>query len=96
MTDTLDDFITKGVIDPKIANKMLEEFDRAFAATISEGIRDTDAKIKGNLKQYRFLDDVWIFHLRDVTITLNEGWGEEKKKLYTDKLKIIAMNTKKA
>ena len=45
---------------------------------------------KGHLDTYRFCDDVWTFIVKDITFKL-----ENSTTLNSEKIKIVAMNSKK-
>lgn len=90
MTDTLDDFISDGQIEPQLAIKMMANFDKAFADNIQEKVK-ARMSFKGHLDTYRFCDDVWTFLIKDVVFRL-----DNQNTLNADKVKIVACTNKKA
>jgi transcription initiation factor TFIIA small subunit len=49
-----------------------------------------DRPVQGHLDTYRFCDDVWTFIIKDITFKLDNS-----SNLHSDKVKIVAMNSKK-
>jgi transcription initiation factor TFIIA small subunit len=62
LTDTLDDLIQEGMLDPQTAMKVLSQFDSSIADALKTHVKSR-ATLKGHLNNYRFCDDVWFDHL---------------------------------
>jgi transcription initiation factor TFIIA small subunit len=58
LTDTLDDLIQEGMLEPQSAIKVLEQFDISIAEALKSQVKNR-AVLKGHLNNYRFCDDVW-------------------------------------
>ncbi|KAI0022304.1 transcription initiation factor IIA [Xylariomycetidae sp. FL0641] len=89
LTDTLDDLITDGSIDPQLAMKILANFDRAITEVLQEKVRSR-LTFKGSLHTYRFCDEVWTFQLKNVTFKMDNG-GQI---VSADKVKIVSCTAK--
>ncbi|KAF2672263.1 transcription initiation factor IIA, gamma subunit [Microthyrium microscopicum] len=89
LVDALDAFIADRRIEPQIAIKMLEHFDRVVAEVLSDKVKSR-LSFKGHLDTYRFCDDVWTFIVKDITFKL-----DNQSPLTSEKIKIVAMNSKK-
>jgi len=89
LTDTLDDLIMQGRIDPQLAMKVLSNFDRSITEVLSDKVK-ANLSFKGHLDTYRFCDEVWTFLIKDVTFKL-----QNTAQVTTDKVKIVSCNSKK-
>jgi len=89
MTDALDKFISDRKIEPQIAIKMLQHFDRVVAEVLNEKVK-ARMSFKGHLDTYRFCDEVWTFIIKDINFKL-----DNQQSLHSDRIKIVAMNAKK-
>lgn len=90
LTDALDDLIGDNQIEPQLAMKILQNFDKAFADLISDKVKSR-LSFKGHLDTYRFCDDVWTFLIKDVNFKL-----DNQSTLHADKVKIVSCTNKKA
>ncbi|QKX58048.1 uncharacterized protein TRUGW13939_05168 [Talaromyces rugulosus] len=70
LTDTLDDLINDGRIEPQLAMKILSNYDRVVTEVLAEKVR-ARLTFKGHLDTYRFCDEVWTFLIKDVTFKLD-------------------------
>jgi len=91
LVEALDEFIADRRIEPQIAIRMLEHFDRVVADVLSERVK-ARLQFKGRLDIYRFCDEVWTFVVRDVNFKLD---SQSSAQLHADRVKIVAMNSKK-
>lgn len=89
MTDALDKFISERKIEPQIAIKMLQHFDKVVADVLQEKVK-ARMSFKGSLDTYRFCDEVWTFIIKDINFKL-----ETSSNIHSDRIKIVAMNAKK-
>ncbi|RCK59040.1 Transcription initiation factor IIA subunit 2 [Candida viswanathii] len=111
LTDALDTLISDEKIQPQLANRILNNFDRIIAENLKNENNLAKSKLvfKGDLDTYRFCDDVWTFIIKNVIIKLNDvskdsegGSSKDKDKdsgdleLNVDKFKIVACNSRKA
>ena len=87
LTDTLDELIQDGNIDPQSAMKILSSFDSSIASALHSKVR-SKATIKGHLNVYRFCDDVWTF------VIDNPSFRFETETVNSDKIKIVACTAK--
>lgn len=90
LSDTLDTLITTDQMEPQLALKILQTFDKSFSEVISEKIKSR-LTFKGHLDTYRFCDDVWTFMVKDVSFKL-----DNQSQLRADKVKIVSCTNKKA
>ncbi|KAK4246437.1 transcription initiation factor IIA, gamma subunit-domain-containing protein [Corynascus novoguineensis] len=90
LTDALDELIGDERIDPQLAMKVLTQFDRVIAETLSEKVR-ARLTFKGSLDTYRFCDEVWTFLIRNVTFKLDNN----SHTVQADKVKIVSCSSKK-
>ncbi|KAJ2546687.1 Transcription initiation factor IIA subunit 2 [Coemansia sp. RSA 1933] len=88
LTDSLDDLITAGHITPQLAIQVLEQYDKSISEALSTKVR-AKAVMKGNLRTYRFCDDVWTFIIRNPTFKFDHETAT------ADKVKIVACNLKR-
>ncbi|KAL4780639.1 transcription initiation factor IIA, gamma subunit-domain-containing protein [Aspergillus varians] len=89
LTDTLDDLINEGRIEPQLAMKILSTFDRIVTEVLADKVRSR-LNFKGHLDTYRFCDDVWTFLIKDVTFKL-----DNQQTVSADKVKIVSCNSKR-
>ncbi|KPI38212.1 Transcription initiation factor IIA subunit 2 [Cyphellophora attinorum] len=89
LIDAIDELINQSRIEPQLAMKILDNFDRAMYENLSANVK-TRVTFKGHLETYRFCDDVWTFLVKDVKFK-SEGMTE----FTGDKVKIISCNAKK-
>ncbi|MCJ1363630.1 Transcription initiation factor IIA small chain (TFIIA 13.5 kDa subunit) [Acarospora aff. strigata] len=89
LTDTLDDLINEGRIEPQLAMKILANFDRAITEVLAEKVK-ARLNFKGHLDTYRFCDEVWTFLIKDVNFKLDNS-----SNIQADKVKIVSCNTKR-
>ncbi|RDW78659.1 transcription initiation factor IIA subunit gamma [Aspergillus mulundensis] len=89
LTDTLDDLINEGRIEPQLAMKILSTFDRVITEVLAEKVR-TRLTFKGHLDTYRFCDEVWTFLIKDVNFKL-----DNQQTISADKVKIVSCNSKR-
>ena len=102
LADALDSLITDQQIQPQLANKILNNFDRVISDLLKSelGIAKSKLTFKGDLHTYRFCDDVWTFIIKNVLIKLtdvsNSGDMLNDNELSVDRFKIVACNGRKA
>ncbi|EEQ35111.1 Transcription initiation factor IIA subunit 2 [Microsporum canis] len=89
LTDTLDDLINEGRIEPQLAMKILSNFDRVITEVLADKVK-CKLSFKGHLDTYRFCDEVWTFLVKDVTFKL-----DDQSTLHADKVKIVGCNSKR-
>lgn len=87
LTDTLDDLIQEGTLDPQTAMKVLAQFDHSIADALKNSVRSR-VTLKGHLQVYRFCDDVWTFVVGDMNLRL------ENESIVADKIKVVACSAK--
>ncbi|CAG90100.2 DEHA2G02486p [Debaryomyces hansenii CBS767] len=103
LTDALDTLISDEKIQPQLAMRILNNFDRIISELLKNesGISKSKLTFKGDLHTYRFCDDVWTFIIKNVLIKLtdvsNSGNNDlNDNEINVDKFKIVACNSKKA
>ncbi|ORZ25301.1 transcription initiation factor IIA, gamma subunit, helical domain-domain-containing protein [Absidia repens] len=88
LTDSLDELIQSGHLNPQLAMRVLTTFDKSISEGLAQLVRNR-AVIKGHLHTYRFCDDVWTF------IIENPNFKFDQNTLSSDKVKIVACNAKR-
>ncbi|KAI9319695.1 transcription initiation factor IIA, gamma subunit-domain-containing protein [Dichotomocladium elegans] len=88
LTDSLDELIQTGQINPQLAMRVLTTFDKSISEALAQLVRNK-ANVKGHLHTYRFCDDVWTF------IIENPQFKFENESVTADKVKIVACNAKR-
>lgn len=101
LTDALDTLISDEKIQPQLAMRILNNFDRIIAELLKQEAGNAKLKLtfKGDLHTYRFCDDVWTFIIKNVLIKLTDVLtvgNENDNELAVEKFKIVACNSRKA
>lgn len=87
LQESLDELIQSGMITPQLALKVLFVFDRCISQALAHRIK-TRMNFHGNLKTYRFCDNVW-------TLVLNEvEFKDVVEAIRVPKVKIVACEGK--
>ncbi|KAF2496722.1 transcription initiation factor IIA, gamma subunit [Mytilinidion resinicola] len=89
LTDTLDEFISNGGIEPQLALKILTHLDKAVADVLAEKVK-ARMTFKGHLDTYRFCDEVWTFIIKDIALKL-----DNTNSITAEKIKIVSCNAKR-
>ncbi|WFD39754.1 Transcription initiation factor IIA subunit 2 [Malassezia japonica] len=84
LTDALDELIQSGHINPILAMKVLEQFDKSISETLANNVK-SKGTVKGHLHNYRLCDEVWTFIVKDALFKLDNG-----EMLSVDRAKIVA------
>ncbi|KMZ61779.1 Transcription initiation factor IIA subunit 2 [Zostera marina] len=87
LTETLDDMVSTGTLNPEVAIQVLVQFDRSMTEALETQVK-SKVTIKGHLHTYRFCDNVWTFILQDATFKNEEGHEQ------VGKVKIVACDSK--
>lgn len=104
LADALDTLISDEKIQPQLANRILNNFDRIIAENLKNELNIAKLKLtfKGDLDTYRFCDDVWTFIIKNVLVKMTDvsgssgSGGDGDLELHVDKFKIVACNARKA
>ncbi|KAI5476450.1 hypothetical protein MNV49_007763 [Pseudohyphozyma bogoriensis] len=70
--ESLDELIQSGHINPQLAVKVLNQFDKAASLTLASQLK-TKCSAKGKMSTYRLVDDVWTFVLNNPTFKLDNN-----------------------
>ncbi|KAI4096836.1 MAG: hypothetical protein LQ344_000635 [Seirophora lacunosa] len=89
LIDSLDELVNTSRIEPQLANKILQTFDKIAADVLAEKVK-ARLTFKGHLDTYRFCDEVWTFLIKDVNFKL-----ENQSAIQAEKIKIVSCNTKR-
>ncbi|EPQ30997.1 uncharacterized protein PFL1_01186 [Pseudozyma flocculosa PF-1] len=84
LTDALDELIQSGHVNPVLAMRVLNEFDKAIASNLSKNVK-AKSQLKGHLRDYRLCDEVWTFRVQNATLKLDNS-----EILDVEKVKIVA------
>lgn len=96
LTDTLDELIQEGTLDPQSAMRVLSQvshfllnhqFDASIASALHSKVR-SKATMKGHLHVYRFCDDVWTF------VVDNPSFRFDSDSVTADRIKVVACTAK--
>lgn len=85
LTSSLDTLIQSGHINPVLAIRVLQQFDKSIAEVLHAKIK-AKATVKGHLKDYNSCDEVWTFNVKG---NMKMDGGEE---ISVDKLKIVGVD----
>jgi transcription initiation factor TFIIA small subunit len=69
LTDSLDELIQSGLLDPPLAMKILSQFDASISESLKTNVK-AKGSFKGHLDVYRFCEDVWTFVVNNGTFRL--------------------------
>lgn len=70
--EALDELIQSGHINPQLALKVLNQFDKSASLTLSTDLK-AKCSAKGHLATYRLCDEVWTFILKNPTFKLENN-----------------------
>lgn len=100
LADALDTLISDEKIQPQLAMRVLNNFDRIVAESLKaeRGMVKSKISFKGDLHTYRFCDDVWTFIIKNVAIKMTDMSNNDvnDSDLLVDKFKIVACNSRKS
>ncbi|KAL8826509.1 MAG: hypothetical protein Q9170_007370 [Blastenia crenularia] len=82
LIDSLDELVHLGRIEPQLAMKILQNFDKIVTDVLAEKVK-ARLTFKGHLDTYRFCDEVWTFLIKDVSFKL-----DNQTPIQADKIKI--------
>ncbi|KAL9599476.1 MAG: hypothetical protein Q9219_003815 [cf. Caloplaca sp. 3 TL-2023] len=89
LIDSLDELVHLSRIEPQLANKILQSFDKIVTDVLAEKVK-ARLTFKGHLDTYRFCDEVWTFLIKDVNFKL-----ENQTPITADQIKIVSCNSKR-
>ncbi|KAL8931016.1 MAG: hypothetical protein Q9208_000118 [Pyrenodesmia sp. 3 TL-2023] len=89
LIDSLDELVHLGRIEPQLAMKILQNFDKIVTDVLADKVK-ARLTFKGHLDTYRFCDEVWTFLIKDVTFKL-----DNQSPIQADKIKIVSCNSKR-
>jgi len=89
LTDTLDQLISDQRLDPQLAMKVIQNFDKAVSEVLADKVRSR-MSFKGHLDTYRFCDDVWTFIIKDINFKLDNS-----QQVHSDRIKIVSCSSKR-
>ncbi|MCJ1357702.1 MAG: Transcription initiation factor IIA small chain (TFIIA 13.5 kDa subunit) [Icmadophila ericetorum] len=104
LIDTLDGLVHDGRLEPQLAMKVINSFDRAITEVLAGQVKarlnfkvvqahflcSPMKQAAGHLDTYRFCDEVWTFLIKDVNFKL-----DNQSMIQADKVKIVSCNSKK-
>lgn len=107
LIDALDVLILDEKIQPQLAMKILNNFDKIISTHLKSDSLITKSRLtfKGNLDVYRFCDEVWTFVIKNVSIKASDLSRRNDSvtsnnfnidlELFIEKFKIVACNSKR-
>lgn len=84
--EALDELIQSGHINPQLAMKVLNQFDKSASQTLATQVK-TKSAVKAHLQTYRLVEEVWTFVLKDPTFKFENN---SETVTVPGKLKIVA------
>ncbi|KAJ3683305.1 hypothetical protein LUZ60_013532 [Juncus effusus] len=87
LTETLDEMVSNGTLNPELAIQVLVEFDKSMTDALENQVK-SKVTIKGHLHTYRFCDNVWTFILQDA------AFKNEESQETVGRVKIVACDSK--
>eukprot|EP00210_Caulerpa_lentillifera_P007574 g7234.t1 len=93
LRETLFELIQSGKITEEVAEQILLQFDKSMYKALDECV-NAKATLKGNLKTYRYLDNVWQFVLEKLTLKLIPGSRTNSSDLKMDSAKLVCVDSK--
>ncbi|KAK5017715.1 Transcription initiation factor IIA subunit 2 [Cryomyces antarcticus] len=90
LSDTLDDMISSRRIEPQLALRIMQHFDKAFTEVVAEKVKQR-MSFKGHLDTYRFCDEVWTFIIKDINFKLDNN----SNTVHADRVKIVSCSSKR-
>lgn len=100
LADALDTLISDEKIQPQLAMRILNNFDRIISENLKaeRGLCKSKLTFKGDLHTYRFCDDVWTFIIKNVLIKMTDISNNDvnDSDIAVEKFKIVACNSRKA
>lgn len=100
LADALDTLISDEKIQPQLAMRILNNFDRIVSENLKaeRGLCKSKLTFKGDLHTYRFCDDVWTFIIKNVLIKMTDISNNDinDSDIAVEKFKIVACNSRKA
>ncbi|KAL8865955.1 MAG: hypothetical protein Q9174_006587, partial [Haloplaca sp. 1 TL-2023] len=82
LIDSLDELVHLGRIEPQLAMKILQNFDKIVTDVLADKVK-ARLTFKGHLDTYRFCDEVWTFLIKDVNFKL-----DNQNPIQAEKIKI--------
>merc|ERR1719198_2193681 len=78
---TLELFVDNNKIPDALAVKILNQFDRSIYNTL---VKKTNAKVflKGKVENYNFVQNVWFYKLKDVSLTIEARYHDKNTESY--------------
>ncbi|KAK4052848.1 Transcription initiation factor IIA subunit 2 [Microbotryomycetes sp. JL201] len=84
--EALDELIQSGHINPQLAMRVLNQFDKSASQTLATQVK-TKSAVKAHLTTYRLVEEVWTFVLKDPTFKFENN---SETVTVPGKLKIVA------
>ncbi|KAM0786959.1 hypothetical protein ACM66B_002378 [Microbotryomycetes sp. NB124-2] len=84
--EALDELIQSGHINPQLAMRVLNQFDKSASQTLATQVK-TKSAVKAHLQTYRLVEEVWTFVLKDPTFKFENN---SETVTVPGKLKIVA------
>ncbi|KAK3328092.1 hypothetical protein B0T19DRAFT_423674 [Cercophora scortea] len=95
LIDTLDELHAAGKMTPQLSQRVLAVFDHETNEAFTDKVR-AKMSVKGQLHQYRLCDEIWTFHLRNVTFIMYGEGNEYPTKghvVKSDRMRITCHNS---
>ncbi|KAG7580165.1 hypothetical protein FFLO_00136 [Filobasidium floriforme] len=95
LCDALDEMVHHGQMTPPLANEILLQFDRSMTLALQKSVK-AKSSIKGHLKTYRSVDEVWNFSIQQPNLKLESlsalaaGDKNGTETLVIDQIDIVA------
>merc|ERR1712224_183210 len=80
---TLNSLIKEGKISNKLATYILNKFDLSLRESFKLQTEAT-VKLKGQIESYNNVQHLWLFYVRDASITIDEGKIKHGRERYEE------------
>ena len=84
----MDDLIQKNMMTEELKSSVMAQFDKSISDVLRNRVK-TKASFKGNCDTFRFVDNVYMFELKNATFTI-----ENDQVTCTQGVKILACDSK--
>merc|ERR1712216_61490 len=91
---SLNSLINEGKITGKLALNILDKFDSSLLKALQQRTFAI-VKLKGQIKNYNNIQNVWLFNVKNALITVDEGksaYGRERYEERVDFIKITCVD----
>lgn len=89
LADALDEMVSSGRLEPQLANKVMQSFDKGAAQVLARRVRARIPSMRGRLDTYNDIEGAFTLVVKDVRIKLGDNTEMEVEKMKIHTLKAI-------